>query len=204
MFGIKEFLRQKMFVYKWRKANLSNMTFPVNKFDPTCVEVGDYTYGGLQVYNNNIKNKLHIGKFCSIANHVMFILDADHTLTNISTYPFKVKLLRTEPHEAVSKGDIYIGDDVWIGYGVTILSGVKIGQGAVVAAGAVVSDSIPPYAVAGGVPAKIIKYRFDEATRKKMECIDYSKIDKEFVSKNIEKLYSPPDDQIENWIPLQK
>ena len=57
-----------------------------------------------------------------------------------------------------------IGDDVWIGMDATILSGVTIGQGAVIAAGSVVVKDIPPYAIVGGNPAKVIKYRFDEKT----------------------------------------
>lgn len=203
MFGIKEFVRQKIFVYKWRRDNPSNQTFPVNMFDPNCIEVDDYTYGGLQIYNNNIGNKIHIGRFCSIANHVMFILDADHILNNVSTYPFKAKLLHTEKYEAISKGDIHVGDDVWIGYGAIILSGTSIGQGAVIAAGAIVTDDVPPYAIVGGIPAKVLKYRFDENLRSKMIHIDYSKIDEEFVRHNIDKLYCSPDDEIENWLPIK-
>ena len=57
---------------------------------------------------------------------------------------------------------VRIGSDVWIGTRVTILEGVEIGDGAVVAAGAVVTKNIPPYAIAGGVPARVIRYRFDE------------------------------------------
>ena len=57
----------------------------------------------------------------------------------------------------------HIGNDVWIGLNATILDGVTIGDGAIVAAGAVVTKDVPPYAVVGGVPAKIIKYRFTES-----------------------------------------
>ena len=61
--------------------------------------------------------------------------------------------------QAESEGDILIGDDVWIGSNVTILSGVKIGRGAVIGAGAVVTKDVPEYAIAGGVPAKVIRFR---------------------------------------------
>ncbi|WP_417171784.1 DapH/DapD/GlmU-related protein, partial [Alistipes putredinis] len=54
---------------------------------------------------------------------------------------------------------ILVEDDVWIGHGATILAGVRIGQGAIVAAGAVVNKDVPPYAIVGGVPAKILKFR---------------------------------------------
>jgi virginiamycin A acetyltransferase len=62
-----------------------------------------------------------------------------------------------------NKGDIVIGNDVWIGYHATIMQGVTIGDGAIVGARAVVTKDVPPYAIVGGVPARILKYRFDES-----------------------------------------
>ena len=76
----------------------------------------------------------------------------------MSTYPFRVKILRSCTSEAFSKGDIVIGDDVWIGYGAIIMSGVHVGQGAIIAAGSVVTKDIPDNAIAVGVPAKVVKY----------------------------------------------
>ena len=61
-------------------------------------------------------------------------------------------------------GTTYIGNDVWIANDVNIISGVRIGNGAVIAAGAVVTKDIPDYAIVGGVPAKLIRYRFDRVT----------------------------------------
>lgn len=69
--------------------------------------------------------------------------------------------------QPVAMHEIVIEDDVWIGANVTILGGVRVGRGAVVAAGAVVNKDVPPYAIVGGVPAKLIKYRFPEDVRKK-------------------------------------
>ena len=61
-----------------------------------------------------------------------------------------------------SKGDVVIGNDVWIGYGSTILSGVEIGDGAVIASGSVVTKSIPAYTIVAGVPAQVMRKRFNE------------------------------------------
>lgn len=133
------------------------------------------------------RTKLKIGNYCSIAPQVMFILSADHNIKYISTYPFKVKCLG-ENFEGVSKGNIIV-DDVWIGYGATIMSGVHIGQGAVIAARAVVTKDVPAYSICGGVPAKIIKYRFDPKICKKLEKVDFSKFDEEFIKENIDKFY---------------
>ena len=106
--------------------------------------------------------------------------------------------------EAISKGDIIVGDDVWIGYGATILSGVYIGQGAVIAVGAVVSKDVPAYAIVGGIPAKVIKYRFSESVCKTLEKIDYSKIDEEFVKKHIDELYEEIDENTDlSWLPMK-
>ena len=92
-------------------------------------------------------------------------------------------------YEGVSKGDIHLDDDVWIGYGATILSGVHIGQGAVIAAGAVVTRDVPPYAVAGGVPAKVIEYRFNEEIISFLLTLDYSKLDSKLITEHLDDLY---------------
>lgn len=76
-----------------------------------------------------------------------------------------------------------IGNDVWIGQNAVIMDGVKIGDGAIVAAGAVVTKDVAPYAIVGGVPAKLIKYRFDEATIKDLLRLKWWELsDKEILS----------------------
>ena len=102
----------------------------------------------------------------------------------------------------MSKGDITVDNDVWIGYGATIMSGVHIGQGAIVAAGAVVTKDVPPYAIVGGVPAKVIKYRFEPELIKELLKIDYSKLTKEKVEKHIDDLYAELKDKRQlDWMP---
>lgn len=115
-------------------------------------------------------DRLIIGKFCSIACGAVFILNgANHTLRSLSTYPFPLfgetwdEPFRTE-ETWDQRGDIVIGNDVWIGYEAAILSGVRIGEGAIIGTRAVVTKDVPPYTVVGGVPAKTIRRRFDEAT----------------------------------------
>lgn len=201
-YSLKQYLKKRGRAKRWRRLNLHNETSPVNDFDFSSVTVGKYTYGGIQVYNFNKSEKLKIGNYCSIASDVMFILNADHNISTISTFPFKAKCLFTEELEATSKGDIVVDDDVWIGYRATILSGVHIGQGAVIAAGAVVTKDVSPYAIVGGVPARVIKYRFSPEIIEKLMKIDYSKLDKEIVEKNIDKLYEPiMEDTDLSWLP---
>ena len=124
--------------------------------------VGDCSYGLPKVWQWGNESKLVIGKFCSIAPGVEILLDADHRTDWVSTYPFPA-FFREAGNQAgyvSTKGDVVIGNDVWIGCGAKILSGVRIGDGAVVGAGAVVARDIPPYAVAVGNPAKVVKFRF--------------------------------------------
>lgn len=190
-----------LFRKRWREKNRFNTTIAINLFDIDSVIIGKNTYGGIAVLNYNDFYKLTIGNFCSIATDVMFILDADHYTNHISTFPFKVKLLG-EKQEGVSKGDIIVDDDVWIGYGATIMSGVHIGQGAVVAAGAVVTKDVPPYAIVGGVPAKVIKYRFEPEMIEELLKIDYSKLTKEDIEKHIDDLYTELKDPNQlDWMP---
>lgn len=186
---ISEYIKLLNKKRKWRQKNSSNYTQMVNDFNINLVNVGRYTYGGLNVLTFNDKNRLKIGSFCSIGPAVTFIVSADHYLDRFSTYPFHVYAFHDKENEGISSGDIVIDDDVWIGYGATVLSGVHIGQGAVIGAGAVVTGDIPPYAVAAGVPAKVIKYRFDEKTAAKMTEFDFSKVDKKFLKQNRKNIY---------------
>ena len=172
----------------WRKYNSHNTTIAANQFDVGAVCVGKNTYGAIRLSNWGKDEHLKIGNYCSIAQEVMFILNADHFTQNISTFPFKVKCLGQQ-REGISKGDIIIDDDVWIGYRVIIMSGVHVGQGAIIAAGAVVTKDIPPYAIVGGVPAKIIKFRFSKNIIEKLLEIDYKKINDGFINRNIRHFY---------------
>ena len=148
------------------------------------IQVGEYT-----MYNdfvndprdfekNNVlyhypvnHDRLLIGKFCSIACGAKFLFNsANHALGSLSTYPFPIfydewGLEGKNVAEAWdNKGDIALGNDVWIGYEAVILAGVTIGDGAIIGARAVVTRDVPPYAIVGGVPARLIRRRFDDAT----------------------------------------
>jgi acetyltransferase-like isoleucine patch superfamily enzyme len=175
---------------KWRKKNRDNSTMVNNYFDTCLVSVGKETYGELNVVTFSDKHRLYIGNYVSIAQNVAFLLDAEHHINHISSFPFKVKVLHTVSSESFGKGDIAVDDDVWIGYGATIMSGVHIGQGAIVAGGAVVTKDVPPYAVVGGIPAKIIKFRFEENVINELLKVDYSKLTKEMVIKHEADLYT--------------
>lgn len=76
--------------------------------------------------------------------------------------------------QGITTGPIVIEDDVWLGVNVTVLPNVRIGRGAVVGASAVVTKDVPPYAIVAGVPARVLRYRFDEVTRNRARQLDLS------------------------------
>lgn len=200
--------RYVAFKKEWQKKNSNNWTYPANIFDSDLVEVGRCTYGRIDI-RSDTKNMLKIGNFCSIADKVTFMLGLDHPANLISTYPFKNYFFNGI--SAISKGDIILDDDVWIGYNVTILSGVHIGQGAIVAAGAVVTKDVPPYAIVGGVPAKVIKYRFSSDVVEQLMQLDYGKLTDELIHEHEKELYTPIDqkspeeiEQLLSWFPKKE
>lgn len=189
---INRFSRDKL-KKEWRNRNRHNKTSISGSFHLDHVTVGKETYGVLNVVDFSDDERsacLVIGNFCSIADNVTFILNGEHNLYTLSSFPFRVQSLRHQSFEAGSKGDIVVGDDVWIGHGCTILSGVVVGQGAVLASGALINESVPPYAIVGGIPAKIIRYRFDEKTINRLLKFDFDKLTKPLIQENIDLLYS--------------
>ena len=134
------------------------------------VDIGNYTY--INEYTRIDANTKSIGKFCSISHNVKIGM-GPHPLHFVSTSPIFYAKSRGYVNndfynEYKDKGYTVIGHDVFIAANVIIYAGISIGTGAVVAAGSVVTKDIPPYAFAAGVPAKIIKYRFDEKTINKL------------------------------------
>lgn len=164
-----------------------------NVIDNPNIQIGDYTiyndfvHDPREFLKNNVlyhypinKDRLIIGKFCSIACGAKFLFNSgNHKMASLSTYTFPLffeewGLEKENVAQAWDqKGDIIIGNDVWIGYEAVILSGVTIGDGAVIGCRAVVTKDVPPYTIVGGVPAKPIRKRFDEETIKELQKIKW-------------------------------
>lgn len=147
--------------------------------------IGDYTYYDdadscgedfekhVTHFYPHIGDRLVIGRFCSIAKGVEFIMNgANHPMNGVSAFPFGIFIDQkpTIPKDIVPyKGDTVIGNDVWIGQNVTFLPGVHVGDGCIIGASSVVARDIPPYCIAAGNPARVVKKRFDDATIARLE-----------------------------------
>ncbi len=135
--------------------------------------------GAFSFLQSNIFPPNKIGRYCSISWSVT-IMAGDHPIAHVSTHPFTYRdyferRIKQDFGSAASivkfnadRGPVVIGNDVWIGQNTILRNGIKIGDGAVVAAGAVVTKDVPPYAIVGGNPAKVIKYRFDQPVIEKL------------------------------------
>lgn len=148
------------------KAAVTNPNISVGEYtmyhscegDPTLFEKKNVLYH----YPIN-RDRLVIGKFCSIASGVRFLFNsANHALGSLSTYPFPLFFeewgldARDVADAWDNRGDIVVGNDVWIGYEAVLLAGVTIGDGAIIGARALVTRDVPPYTIVGGVPARPI------------------------------------------------
>lgn len=149
-----------------------------------------------------------IGSFCSISDHV-FIGGAEHPLDWVSTSPVFQNVRHSGPKKRFAKFDLprtkrtSIGNDVWIGHGVTIKQGVKIGNGAIVGSNALVTKDVPPYAIVGGVPAKIIKYRFSQEVIARLEEIQWWNLPDEKITEVVDLFHikNPTMEDINRYFP---
>ena len=146
------------------------------------------------MYKRQSINRTTVGKFCSIGPNCTFGLAKHPTRNYVTTYPaffsknnsgclisFSEKNLFEEQPERIS-----IGNDVWIGCNCIIMGGVTIGNGAIIGAGAVVTKDVEDYAIVGGVPAKIIRYRFTKEQIEFLNKIKWWDMDIKWIKQNVE------------------
>lgn len=159
-------------------------------------KMGRYSYCG----KNFVSWHCEIGSFCSISWNVS-IGGANHDYQRVTTHAFlyaKQFGLMGNHKEGYDrfKDKCCVGNDVWIGANAIICRGVNVGDGAVIAAGAVVTKDVPPYAIVGGVPAKVIKFRFSQNIIKRLNSIKWWNFPIDFIKSNFDLFNSKIDDSI--------
>ncbi|MBT1699564.1 CatB-related O-acetyltransferase [Fulvivirgaceae bacterium PWU4] len=190
--ALVRFFERRSFEKQWRSRNPHNETKVGDRFFPMeVVQVGKGTYGTITVQSLYVteKEKLVIGNYVSIAPDVTFFLGVNHQINTATTFPFYSKLIKRGPIDAISNGPVVVEDEVWIGTGARIFSGVRIGKGAIVAAGALVTKDVPPYAIVGGNPARLIRFRFTEEVINILKPICFVDFSDAWIRKNIDMIY---------------
>jgi acetyltransferase-like isoleucine patch superfamily enzyme len=132
---------------------------------PPVVIADTPTFAPVRVHYVNGDPSVHVGRYCSIHETVTLVTGSEHPIDAVTTFFFYWKMKVGTPEQPGSRGPIVIGNDVWMGRDSLVTSGVTIGDGAVIASRAVVTRDVAPYEIVGGVPARHIGWRFDEAIR---------------------------------------
>lgn len=180
------------FAKAWRDKNPHNLTEVGNReFPINVVNVGNASYGMLYIQSlfEQEGERLTIGNYVSIGPGVQFLLGVNHQTKTFTTYPLYSRLMASSNKDALNNGPIVIEDEAWIGTDAIIMSGVTIGKGAMIAAGSVVTKDVPPYAIVGGVPARLIRYKFPEEIIKILHPIYLNDLSKEFLINNMDAFY---------------
>ena len=162
------------------------------------VQVGRYSYGvpWVQWAPGDNKRKLTIGSFNSIADNVRIYVGVQgrHPTDFLSTYPLSMVFGAPgkASHSATVAGnlDVEIGSDVWLGFDCVIFAGCRIGNGAVVGARSIVTKNVPDYAIVGGIPAQVIRYRFKADVIAKLLAIAWWNWPDDKIRKHIDLFYT--------------
>ena len=177
LLSFSETLKSIKYCQVWRKYNTLQNPYGVHvcgiHFDrlPEEVkfEIGRYSYSSspINIHHYTKKEKISIGSFVSIGLNLKIITTGQHNQSLLSTSQFITK------DKYFSRGDVFIGNDVWIGDDVTIIGGVNLGDGSVVGTKALVNKDLEPYGIYGGVPAKLLGYRFEEELIGKLKTLKW-------------------------------
>lgn len=164
------------------------------------IQIGRHCVGTPMILSWRRDEKLVIGDFCMFAYNTTVLLGGEHDLDRVTSFPLVTRVLNVQSYiDTASKGPVIIGNDVWVCVGATILSGVTIGDGAIVAAGSVVTQDVPPYAIVGGVPARVLRFRYSKEQIKKLLDISWWNWSKQEIADNIDFLYGDIDAFIEKF-----
>lgn len=157
LFGFKLIRRLWMLVLRnrFRSAGENFVFDPFGHYSFDTIEVGDDVFIGQGAYISSTKSTIIFGSKIMLGPRVT-IIGGDHNTSVIGSYMYDVK-----EKKITDDLPVIVRDDVWIGTGATILKGVTVGTGSIIAAGALVINDVPDYSIIGGVPGKVLRYRFE-------------------------------------------
>lgn len=188
MLGLGSFIKRKMRNSEYKKRDivvnridLVNKNFnaePGVRLGEVAVEENVSMGKNSYMISGRIYSDVKIGRYCSIAANVA-IGGFEHPLQWLSTSPFQY--LKNKDYIKEKTKITNIGNDVWIGANAYIKSGIKIGDGAVIGSGAVVNKDVLPYSIMVGVPAKLLRYRFESIVINKMLDLKWWELNQEFI-----------------------
>ncbi len=197
-------LKRKEILEYGRHTNIEpDCTFEGHNYVGSNSTLSGCCFGKLSyVGDGAVLHRCRIGKFCAIGPYVQIAAGNHPTSRYVSIHPtifsnrkycgkgYSTKNIFEEFSytDGEKKWFVEIGNDVWIGQRVTILNGCKIGDGAIVAAGAIVTKDVPPYAIVAGVPAKIVKYRFNDEQIKFLEEFNWWDKSDDWISTHLSEL----------------
>jgi acetyltransferase-like isoleucine patch superfamily enzyme len=181
-----------------------------HSFPKGRIHIGKHTYGTPYIFSNNQNNNITIGDYCSIGPGVLIIpfmahiLEKEYEHFRLSTFPMvllKKNGLQKKSIFPIKGKFVKIGNDVWIGANSIIMPGVTVGDGAIIGASAVVTHDVPPYAIVAGVPAKILRFRFETGQIEKLLRISWWNWPKEKIIENLDYFYDDIDKFIDKFEP---
>jgi acetyltransferase-like isoleucine patch superfamily enzyme len=194
----KKYKLRKQYIFIGKNVSFKNTKFSIYNKISRDTQVNNSLLGSFSYIGwNSIFNNVNIGSFCSIAPYTEVIY-SKHPLDLVSTHPLfystkkqsgisflKKNLIEEFTYVNSTKKSLIIKNDVWIGYGAKLIEGITINNGAVVLAGSIVTRDVEPYSIVGGIPAKHIKYRFDDNTKKTLLLLKWWNRDIDWIKNNM-------------------
>lgn len=176
--------------------------FPLLSIDSESYIDGGELQSGVNFYPYEGRHCIAVGKTCSIASGIVFMIDMNHNYNSVFQGALPSITSTRQFMKTPRKASIIIQNDVWVGYGVIIMAGVTLHNGCVVAAGSVVTKDVPPYAIVGGNPAKVIRYRFSQEVIDGLQRIAWWDWPNEWKNQRQEDFVGPVEEFVRKYLPL--
>ena len=180
-------------------VQIGNKKLPLLSADTDSYIVSGKVLSGIDHAPDLCIHNIQLGKYCALSNNIMFMIDANHDYKSVFQGSIQGLPTSADTIKIHRKGQVIIQNDCWIGYGATINAGVTIHNGAVVATNALVTKDVPPYAIVGGNPAKIIGYRFSQDIIDKLLVIRWWDWPKELILARAADMYASIEDFVEKY-----